>query len=40
MELVKDNNLLVGRSRDIGGLEVKRVLPHATRQMIGPFIFF
>ena len=40
MELAKDNNLLVGRSRDIGGLEVKRVLPHATRQMIGPFIFF
>jgi redox-sensitive bicupin YhaK (pirin superfamily) len=40
MELVKDDNLLVGRSRDIGGLEVKRVLPHVTRQMVGPFIFF
>lgn len=40
MELVKDNNILVGRSRDIGGLDVKRVLPHATRQMVGPFIFF
>lgn len=40
MVLAKDNNLLVGRSRDIGGLDVIRVLPHATRQMVGPFIFF
>ena len=40
MGLAKDNNLLVGRSRDIGGLDVIRVLPHATRQMVGPFIFF
>jgi len=30
----------VGRSRDIGGMEVRRVLPHSTRQMVGPFIFF
>jgi redox-sensitive bicupin YhaK (pirin superfamily) len=28
------------RRRDIGNLEVGRVLPHPTRQMIGPFIFF
>jgi redox-sensitive bicupin YhaK (pirin superfamily) len=36
----KDQNLLIGRSRDIGGMEVRRVLPHSTRQMVGPFIFF
>lgn len=35
----KDQNLLIGRSRDIGGMEVRRVLPHSTRQMVGPFIF-
>jgi redox-sensitive bicupin YhaK (pirin superfamily) len=40
MEQITNSNLLIGRSRDIGGLEVKRVLPHATRQMVGPFIFF
>ena len=40
MGLAKNNNFLVGRSRDIGGLDVIRVLPHATRQMVGPFIFF
>lgn len=40
METVINNNLIVGRSRDIGGMEVKRVLPHAIRQMVGPFIFF
>ena len=40
MGLAKNNNLLVGRSRDIGGLDVIRVLPHAIRQMVGPFIFF
>ena len=34
------DEFLIGRSRDIGGIEVKRVLPHSTRQMIGPFIFF
>lgn len=28
------------RRRDIGGLEVGRVLPAARRRMIGPFIFF
>lgn len=28
------------RRRDLGGFEVGRVLPFATRRMIGPFIFF
>jgi redox-sensitive bicupin YhaK (pirin superfamily) len=28
------------RSRDIGSFEVHRVLPHAQRRMVGPFIFF
>jgi redox-sensitive bicupin YhaK (pirin superfamily) len=40
MKTIINNNLIVGRSRDIGGMEVKRVLPHAIRQMVGPFIFF
>lgn len=28
------------RRRDLGGFEVGRVLPHAPRRMVGPFIFF
>ena len=28
------------RRRDLGGFEVGRVLPHAGRRMVGPFIFF
>jgi redox-sensitive bicupin YhaK (pirin superfamily) len=28
------------RRRDLGGFEVGRVLPHAARRMVGPFIFF
>ncbi len=28
------------RHRDLGGFEVGRVLPHAKRRMVGPFIFF
>jgi redox-sensitive bicupin YhaK (pirin superfamily) len=28
------------KSRDIGGFEVRRVLPSAKRRMIGPFVFF
>jgi len=28
------------RRRDLGGFEVGRVLPHATRRMVGPFVFF
>lgn len=40
MEAAFNNNIVIGKSRDLGGFEVKRVLPHATRQMVGPFIFF
>lgn len=29
-----------GRERDLGGFVVRRVLPYANRQMVGPFIFF
>jgi redox-sensitive bicupin YhaK (pirin superfamily) len=29
-----------GRPRDLGGFEVRRVLPSAARRMVGPFIFF
>lgn len=32
--------LIVPRARDIGGFEVRRALPSARRQMVGPFIFF
>jgi redox-sensitive bicupin YhaK (pirin superfamily) len=28
------------RRRDLGGFEVGRVLPHPSRRMVGPFIFF
>ncbi len=28
------------RSRDLGGFEVRRILPVAARRMVGPFIFF
>jgi redox-sensitive bicupin YhaK (pirin superfamily) len=31
--------LIVPRSRDLGGFSVRRILPAAGRQMIGPFIF-
>jgi redox-sensitive bicupin YhaK (pirin superfamily) len=31
--------VIVPRARDLGGFEVRRVLPAARRQMIGPFIF-
>ena len=40
MEAAFNNNIVIGKSRDLGGFEVKRVLPHTTRQMVGPFIFF
>jgi len=33
-------SLIVPRSRDIGGFEVRRALPAPKRQMVGPFIFF
>ncbi|CAA9396441.1 Pirin [uncultured Leptolyngbya sp.] len=26
--------------KDLGGFEARRLLPHSTRQMVGPFIFF
>ncbi|TVQ95416.1 MAG: pirin family protein [Deltaproteobacteria bacterium] len=32
--------IIVPRSRDLGGFEVRRVLPVAGRRMVGPFIFF
>ena len=32
--------VIIPRVRDIGGFEVRRALPSAQRQMIGPFIFF
>ena len=32
--------VIIPRIRDIGGFEVRRALPSAQRQMVGPFIFF
>jgi redox-sensitive bicupin YhaK (pirin superfamily) len=32
--------LIDARERDLGGFVVRRVLPFAARQMVGPFIFF
>jgi redox-sensitive bicupin YhaK (pirin superfamily) len=32
--------VIVPRAHDIGGFEVRRALPTAERQMVGPFIFF
>ncbi|MCI4666060.1 MAG: pirin family protein [Neomegalonema sp.] len=32
--------MIVPRARDLGGFEVRRALPSAKRQMVGPFIFF
>ncbi|MGI9371284.1 MAG: pirin family protein, partial [Hyphomicrobiales bacterium] len=32
--------IIVPRARDLGGFEVRRVLPSPKRQMVGPFIFF
>ena len=32
--------LIIPRARDLGGFEVRRALPSAERQMVGPFIFF
>ena len=32
--------LIIPRTRDIGGFEVRRALPAPQRQMVGPFIFF
>jgi redox-sensitive bicupin YhaK (pirin superfamily) len=33
-------HVIVPRARDLGGFEVRRALPAAVRQMVGPFIFF
>jgi redox-sensitive bicupin YhaK (pirin superfamily) len=32
--------MIVPRSVDLGGFEVRRALPHARRRMVGPFIFW
>jgi redox-sensitive bicupin YhaK (pirin superfamily) len=32
--------VIVPRARDLGGFSVRRALPSARRQMVGPFIFF
>jgi len=32
--------VVVPRTRDLGGFEVRRVLPSADRRMVGPFVFF
>ena len=34
------NNIIVPRTRDLGGFEVRRALPSAKTRMVGPFIFF
>jgi redox-sensitive bicupin YhaK (pirin superfamily) len=32
--------MIMPRSVDLGGFSVRRALPHTTRRMVGPFIFF
>src|SRR5260370_7497392 len=32
--------VVVPRTRDLGGFEVRRVLPSIERRMVGPFVFF
>ncbi|MBZ9654222.1 pirin family protein [Phyllobacterium lublinensis] len=34
------DTLIIPRTSDIGGLEVRRALPSAKRRLVGPFIFF
>lgn len=34
------DTIIIPRTRDLGGLDVRRVLPSTERQMVGPFIFF
>ena len=34
------DSVILPRAHDIGGFEVRRALPAAQRQMVGPFIFF
>lgn len=31
--------IINGRERDLGGFSVRRILPHARKRMVGPFIF-
>ena len=31
--------IINGRARDLGGFSVRRILPHAHKRMVGPFIF-
>lgn len=31
--------IIEGRRRDLGGFEVSRILPHAQKRMVGPFVF-
>ena len=33
-------HVIVPRAKDLGGFEVRRALPSAKTQMVGPFIFF
>lgn len=34
------DNVIVPRTSDIGGFEVRRALPSAQKRMVGPFVFF
>lgn len=37
---MRDLELVISaRSRDLGGFEVRRVLPHSAHKMVGPFVF-
>lgn len=36
----KPTLIITARERDLGGFSVRRILPFATHQMVGPFIFF
>ncbi len=40
MDLDAIETLIIPRTRDVGGFEVRRALPAPNRQMVGPFIFF
>ncbi len=40
MDIPGASSVIEPRKRDLGGFSVGRVLPHATRRMVGPFIFF
>ena len=33
-------NVIDGRARDLGGVDIRRILPAAARRMVGPFTFF